>query len=540
MISGLVGTPYSQLILLTGGTPPFQWSVYDGSIATGTSVGGAVPDGLTLDASTGAISGTPGGGGTWYFETAMTDAAGVTVTNGFLSIEINSNTAAANPIPFLNQPLAPTAVPPASAGFTLHVSGAGFVSGAAVDFNGTPLATTFVDHEHLTAVVPATNVAAAGTASISIVNPAPGGGRSNVVYFQVGISNSTVSFANAPNSPMQIYGPFALVASDFNEDGKPDLAIAASIRVSVLLGNGDGTFTAAPGSPVPVPSPPYDDFPSPYAGPGLAVGDFNNNGHAGLVVGLFNNIAAAILFGNGNGTFADSPTLADTSVDNVTSITAADFNGDGFLDIVPIGTGGGASPTPLMGYGHGAFNAVDETLEIGGSSVSAGDFNADGKLDLLIDGTIALGNGDGTFTQGASLSVNGFSAVGDFNGDGKLDVAVCNGPANNVAIFLGDGAGNFALASNSPISVGIQPEAIVAGDFNNDGKLDLAIVNSGDNTVSLLLGNGDGTFTQAGGSPYPVGSFPTSIAAADFNGDGKLDLAVANSSDGTVSILIQQ
>jgi len=124
--------------------------------------------------------------------------------------------------------------------------------------------------------------------------------------------------------------------------------------------------------------------------------------------------------------------------------------------------------------------------------------------------------------------------------DGKLDVAVCNSDANTVTIFLGDGTGNFTAAPASPIPIGNQPEAIVTGDFNNDGNLDIATANYGDDTVTLLLGNGDGTFTLAAGSPFAVGNNPTGIAAADFNGDGKLDLAVANLTDGTVSILLQQ
>ena len=537
---GFVGTPYSQTIMLTGGTPPFQWSVYNGPIITGNYVGGTVPDGLALNAGTGVVSGTPTGGGTWYFEATMTDAAGVTVINGFLNIEIDANTPVSNPIPFLNQPLVPTAVSPGSGAFTLNVSGAGFVSGAAVNFNGSPLTTTFVDDEHLKAAVPAANVAAAGTAAVSVVNPTPGGGLSNFVYFQVGAPSATVHFTNAANSPLPIYGSIAVAASDFNEDGKPDLAIAAAVWVNVMLGNGDGTFTAAPGSPVPLPSPPYDDFGSPYGGPALAVGDFNNTGHAGVVVGMFNNIAASVFFGNGNGTLTAAPTLANTFGESTAAIGSADFNRDGFLDMVAINGGGGVTFSPLLGYGHGAFNAVNENVQINGDSAAIGDFNGDGKLDVAIGNSIAVGNGDGTFTQGAMLSANGFSVAADFNGDGKLDLAVCDGPNNNVAIFLGDGAGNFAAAPNSPVSVGAQPDAIVAGDFNNDGKLDLAVANASDNTITVLLGNGDGTFTQASGSPYPVGKFPFSIAAADFNGDGKLDLAVANLSDGTVSILMQQ
>ena len=544
--SGTVGTSYSQMIQLIGGSAPFQWSVYDGPIETGWQVGGAVPDGLTMNASTGAISGSPTGGGTWYFEATVTDAAGMTAVNGLMSIQINSNVAPGNPIPFLNQPLMPTAVSPGSAGFALNVSGTGFVSGATVDFNGTPLPTTFVNSEHLTALVPAADVATAGTASVTVVNA--GSARSNVVYFQVAAPETEVSFASAANSPLQTPESGALAVADFNEDGKPDLVVAANVRMYVMLGNGDGTFALSGGAPIPVPSPPYDDFPSPYTWP-IAVGDFNHSGHQGFAVGLFQNEAAAILFGKGDGTFTYSGTLANTEGQPTMSLTAADFNGDGNLDLVALNNINGGSPTVLLGYGHGAFNAVEQNIEIVGPSSAAGDFNGDGKLDLAVNGAtngtpsgavILLGNGDGTFTQKASISGGDFVTVADFNGDGKLDLAVCDSATNTVTILLGDGTGNFAAASSSPMTVGLQPEAIVAGDFNNDGKLDLAVANFGDNTVTLLLGNGDGTFTPASGSPFAVGKGPSGIAAADFNRDGKLDLAVANSTDGTVSILLQQ
>ena len=540
LASGSVGAPYSQTIALTGGTPPFQWSVYDGPILTGWRVSGSVPDGLKLDANTGMISGTPTGGGTWFFEATVTDAAGATVDNGFLSIQINSGVPAANPVPFLNQPLVPTAVSPGSAGTTLNINGTGFVAGATVDFNSAPLATTFVDSEHLRAIVPAANVASAGTAAVTVVNPEPGGGPSNGVYFQVGAPEALVNFGNAPNSPLQIYGPVALAVADFNEDGKPDLAVAGNIRVYVMLGNGDGTFAAAPGSPLPVPSPPYDDFASPYTGPTIAA-DFNHSGHLGLAVGLFQNEAAAILFGNGNGTFTYSSTLADTKGQPTASLTAADFNGDGNLDLFAVNSLSGVTPLVLLGYSHGAFNSVMQNFQIAGSSSAAGDFNGDGKLDLVIDGAnVLLGNGDGTFTQGPSVNAGSIVTVGDFNADGKLDLAVCSSAGNSVTILLGNGTGNFTTASGSPIAVGKQPDAIIVGDFNNDGKLDLAIANYGDNTITLLIGNGDGTFTPASGSPYAVGHGPSAIEAADFNGDGKLDLAVANLTDGTVSILLQQ
>jgi hypothetical protein len=551
---GLVGTPYSRTITLNGGTSPFQWSVYNGPIETGFRVGGSVPDGLTLDAGTGRISGTPTAGGTWYFEATVTDAAGITAVNEFLSIQVNASVPPANPIPFLNQPLNPAAVSPGGPGFILKVSGAGFVSGATVDLNGVPLPTTLVDGEHLTATVSATDVATAGTASVTVVNPAPGGGRSNPVYLQLGSPETVVNFVNAPGSPVvAIPEPFHLATADFNEDGKPDLAISSDSRVFTLLGHGDGTFAPAPGSPIRVLSPPYDDFPSPFTGP-IAVGDFDHSGHLGLAVAESQNLAAFILLGNGDGTFrSSSAAFARARGLDVSGLGAADFNADGNLDLATTGDESGVSSL-VLGYGRGAFNAAGVLTGEAASGLAVGDFNADGKLDVVLSsassaviGTsgvaVSLGNGDGTFApaSGSPISLGkSLSAIvaGDFNGDGKLDIAVTDAFGNAVLILLGNGDGTFAAPAT--ITMGNRPQAIIAGDFNNDGKLDLAVANCGDGTITLLLGNGDGTFTQALGSPYPVGRCPSSLAAADFNGDGKLDLAVVNVFDGTVSVLIQQ
>ncbi|MFP5278019.1 MAG: FG-GAP-like repeat-containing protein [Acidobacteriota bacterium] len=556
--NGIVGTPYSQALELAGGIGPFHWSIYNGP-SGGDDVGGALPDGLTLDSSTGTISGTPTAPGTWYLDVTVNDAQGG-VFGAFLSIQINpAGPTGANPVPFLNQRLAPAAVAPGGSALTLKVSGANFTSGATVHWNGAPLTTTFLDSEHLSALVPAANVATAQTASVTIVNPAPGGGSSNTAYFQVGAPEAAPRFVNAPTSPLQMIQPFGLAVADFNQDGKPDLAVAdGGAGLDALLGNGDGTFTVAPGSPERIQAPPFGPFPllpTPYIGP-MALGDFTDSGHLGLAAAEFDTEGVEIFLGNGNGTFdPSSAVFANAEGMYTTGLAAADFNADGDLDLAIINSPSGQLAFVALGYGSGAFNMAGGLYNPGFPvGVAVGDFNGDGKLDAAVasEGStkspdsgvaISLGKGDGTFTQangspiflGQSLSA---IVAADFNGDGKLDLAVTDSGANAVYILLGNGDGTFQ--SPIKIAVGSNPQAITIGDFNNDGKLDLAVANDGDNSVTLLLGNGDGTFTEASNSPYIVGKGPFAIAAADFNGDGKLDIAVANGGDGTVSVLLQQ
>jgi VCBS repeat protein len=182
-------------------------------------------------------------------------------------------------------------------------------------------------------------------------------------------------------------------------------------------------------------------------------------------------------------------------------------------------------------------------------SAAVGDFNGDGHLDIVVPGqgsrtvSILLGTGDGSFQIGREFStgegpgIPRYVAVGDFNGDGRLDLAVSLFNANtlngSVAILLGQGNGSFDSPRSFP--VGIAPTFVVVADFNNDGKLDVAVLNHISN-VSILLGDGTGGFGTA--TNWAVGNTPVSLAVGDFNRDGRPDLVVANAFSERISILL--
>jgi serine/threonine protein kinase len=450
------------------------------------------------------------------------------------------------PVPLVNYPLVPDTVGVGGPAFTLTVSGSGFVPGSVVNWNGRGRTTTFINSSQLKASIPASDIAKAGTASVTVVSPRPGGGPSNEIFFSFGGAGYSLM---GTNEFYVGYQPVSVAVGDFNSDGRLDLAVgnAGAGTVSILLGKGDGTFESAVN---------YAVGQGPSSSLQIAVGDFNEDGELDLVVTNSGSNNVSVLLGNGDGTFR--PAVNYPVGTGPSSVAAADLNGDGRLDLVVSNTNCNPRGDPcapgtvsiLLGNGDGTFQAQKQYAGgVGSNWVAVGDFNGDGKLDLaVVNGqrkggdsalSILLGNGDGAFQDPVSypLKTNGASvAAADFNGDGKLDLAVVDN-IGLISVFLGNGDGTFRTrvdypAGSFPIgSIGI-------GDFDGDGRLDLAVASGGSNSVTILFGNGDGTF-QPRGVRVGTGLIPQGVTVGDFNGNGKLDLAVPTRISNVVFILLQ-
>jgi type II secretory pathway component GspD/PulD (secretin) len=391
------------------------------------------------------------------------------------------------------------------------------------------------------------------------------------------ISNGDGTFATPATSIPVGNNPSSIVTADFNGDGNQDFAVTneADDTISVFFGDGKGGFTAAPGSPVRlakglaisttslpggIVNTAYNSSLQSAGGTGTLTWSIASGS---LPTGLALNAATGAITGvptaGGNSSFtvqvkdSSNPAQSTTTLLSIPvsvtapalTITTSSLPNGGLgtpYDQILTATGGTAPYTWSILPGSGSLptglTLAPSTGEITGSPTTAGS----------VTFTVQVADSSSTpLTALKQFTLTPFTAnehgpvamvAADLNADGKQDLAVVNQTSTNLSILLGNGDGTFTEASGSPITVGKLPVAIASGDLGGNARADLAIVNQADATVTVLLNNGDGTFAAGPNSPLATASTPTGIAIADFNQDGHADFAVTSKDANTFSVFL--
>ena len=363
-------------------------------------------------------------------------------------------------------------------------------------------------------------------------------------------------FAPAPGSPIAVgCGPGNVSIGDLNNDGKHDLVVACGEqrRLVVLLNTGsrEGQFHAS--NPIPLPDPPGD----------MALGDVNGDKNLDLAIDSHDSYGVVLLLGDGKGGLALAPNspivMKDGQHPHTHGLGLADMNGDQKLDLVTANNADN-DISIAFGDGRGRFTRAPAAFAVGPSPYPfvVADVNNDGRPDIVATATatgplraqqlpksfaltLLLNDGRGGFRRSELPLRTGqpwFVDAGDLNGDRKPDLVANHHDQSKLSVLLGDGAGHFSEAGGSPFDWGRSAFQVALADVNRDGRLD-ALAATGE-AVRILLGDGRGDFKPAPGSPFATGRGVWRLAVSDMNGDSKLDIITTNSDSRSIGLLMGQ